>query len=88
MDGDDEVRDRALLYLEILKQKQKALSSRYILSGDCHMTALSLTATQLTSQVENSAHSVVGEVKLSLCHNSHGVILKIHQRYYCIKTVM
>lgn len=37
MDGDDEVRDRALLYLEILKQKQKALASRYILSGDCHM---------------------------------------------------
>jgi coatomer protein complex subunit gamma len=32
MDGDDEVRDRALLYLEILKQKQKALTSRYILS--------------------------------------------------------
>ena len=34
MDGDDEVRDRALLYLEILKQKQKTLASRYILSGD------------------------------------------------------
>lgn len=38
MDGDDEVRDRALLYLEILKQKQKSLSSRYILSGECHVT--------------------------------------------------
>ena len=38
MDGDDEVRDRALLYLEILKQKQKALTSRYILSGDSHMS--------------------------------------------------
>lgn len=75
MDGDDEVRDRALLYLEILKQKQKALTSRYILSGDCHMT----THCHTTSQVENSAHSVVGEVKWLLYHNSHGVILKIYQ---------
>ena len=38
MDSDDEVRDRALLYLEILKQKQKSLSSHYILSGESHMT--------------------------------------------------
>ena len=37
MDSDDEVRDRALLYLEILKQKQKALASHYILSGECHV---------------------------------------------------
>jgi len=32
LDNDDEVRDRALLYLEVLKQKQKALSSAYILN--------------------------------------------------------
>ena len=32
MDSDDEVRDRALLYLEVLKQKQRALSSAYILN--------------------------------------------------------
>ena len=38
MDSDDEVRDRALLYLEILKQKQKSLTSHYILSGESHMT--------------------------------------------------
>lgn len=32
LDNNDEVRDRALLYLEVLKQKQKALSSAYILN--------------------------------------------------------
>lgn len=32
MDNDDEVRDRALLYLQVLRQKQKALSSAYILN--------------------------------------------------------
>lgn len=32
LDNDDEVRDRALLYHEVLKQKQKALSSSYILN--------------------------------------------------------
>ena len=38
LDNDDEVRDRALLYLEVLKQKQKALSSAYILNSKCvHM---------------------------------------------------
>ena len=35
LDNDDEVRDRALLYLEVLKQKQKALSSAYILNSKC-----------------------------------------------------
>ena len=33
LDSDDEVRDRALLYLEVLKQKQKVLSSAYILNS-------------------------------------------------------
>jgi coatomer protein complex subunit gamma len=32
LDVDDEVRDRSLLYLEVLKQKQKSLSSSYILN--------------------------------------------------------
>ena len=32
MDNDDEVRDRALLYLQVLRQKQKALSSTFILN--------------------------------------------------------
>lgn len=32
LDNNDEVRDRALLYLEVLRQKQKALSSAYILN--------------------------------------------------------
>lgn len=33
LDTDDEVRDRATFYLNILKQKQKALNSAYILNG-------------------------------------------------------
>ena len=32
LDNDDEVRDRSLLYLEVLKQKQKSLSSAFILN--------------------------------------------------------
>ncbi|XP_003384949.1 PREDICTED: coatomer subunit gamma-2-like [Amphimedon queenslandica] len=32
LDNDDEVRDRALLYMEVLKQKQKSLSSAFILN--------------------------------------------------------
>ena len=35
LDSDDEVRDRALLYHEVLTQKQKALSSAYILNREC-----------------------------------------------------
>lgn len=44
LDNNDEVRDRALLYLEVLKQKQKALSSAYILnrkSGQALQSVLS-----------------------------------------------
>ena len=33
MDTDDEVRDRATFYVNILKEKEKALSSGYILNG-------------------------------------------------------
>jgi len=33
MDTDDEVRDRATLYLTILQQKQASLNSQYILNG-------------------------------------------------------
>ena len=32
LDSDDEVRDRALLYLEVLKRNQKSLTSSYILN--------------------------------------------------------
>ena len=35
LDSDDEVRDRSLLYIEVLKQNQKALSSAYILNREC-----------------------------------------------------
>ena len=34
MDTDDEVRDRATYYLKILEEKDKALSSAYILNGN------------------------------------------------------
>lgn len=33
LDTDDEVRDRATFYVDVLKQKQKALNSAYILNG-------------------------------------------------------
>jgi hypothetical protein len=33
MDTDDEVRDRATFYVNVLKQQQRALSSAYILNG-------------------------------------------------------
>ena len=33
MDTDDEVRDRATLYMTILQQRQTALNSHYILNG-------------------------------------------------------
>lgn len=39
MDNDDEVRDRALLYLQVLRQKQKALSSAYILNRNAQLVA-------------------------------------------------
>ncbi len=32
MDDDDEVRDRALLYLQVLKKQDRALASNYILN--------------------------------------------------------
>lgn len=34
MDTDDEVRDRATFYVNVLKEKEKALSSGYILNGE------------------------------------------------------
>ena len=34
LDNDNEVRDRAILYLEVLKKRQKSLSTQYILSGE------------------------------------------------------
>lgn len=33
LDTDDEVRDRATFYVSILQEKEKALSSGYILNG-------------------------------------------------------
>lgn len=34
LDNDNEVRDRAILYLEVLKKRQKSLATQYILSGE------------------------------------------------------
>ena len=34
MDTDDEVRDKAIFYREVLKQKQAGLNSAYILNGE------------------------------------------------------
>lgn len=34
MDSDDEVRDRATFYMNVLQQKQKALNAAYIFNGE------------------------------------------------------
>lgn len=34
MDSDDEVRDRATFYMNVLQQKQKALNAAYIFNGN------------------------------------------------------
>lgn len=36
MDSDDEVRDRATFYMNVLQQKQKALNAAYIFNGKKH----------------------------------------------------
>ncbi len=42
LDTDDEVRDRATFYLNVLQQKQKAINSAYILNGErCHAYSVS-----------------------------------------------
>lgn len=39
MDSDDEVRDRATFYMNVLQQKQKALNAAYIFNGNrCFIT--------------------------------------------------
>ena len=43
LDSDDEVRDRATFYVRVLKERQKALNSAYILNGKNENNILSLT---------------------------------------------
>lgn len=44
MDSDDEVRDRATFYMNVLQQKQKALNAAYIFNGKvCLLGLLFLT---------------------------------------------
>lgn len=43
MDNDDEVRDRAILYLQVLKQNQKALSSTFILNREFIASSTSMS---------------------------------------------
>lgn len=38
MDSDDEVRDRATFYMNVLQQKQKALNAAYIFNGMIQIT--------------------------------------------------
>lgn len=42
MDDDNEVRDRATFYLNVLEQKQKALNAGYILNGNTRSPQTSL----------------------------------------------
>lgn len=39
MDSDDEVRDRATFYMNVLQQKQKALNAAYIFNGEKSLRA-------------------------------------------------
>lgn len=43
MDDDNEVRDRATFYLNVLEQKQKALNAGYILNGESFPSYLGLS---------------------------------------------
>lgn len=40
MDSDDEVRDRATFYMNVLQQKQKALNAAYIFNGKDTQTGM------------------------------------------------
>ena len=60
LDNDDEVRDRALLYHEVLKQKQKALSSAYILNRE----SLSLSLSLSLSHTHTHTHSLIANSTL------------------------
>ena len=47
MDDDNEVRDRATFYLNVLEQKQKALNAGYILNGEPSLPATALAHLEL-----------------------------------------
>ena len=50
MDSDDEVRDRATFYMNVLQQKQKALNAAYIFNGELgHSHSLTLRIHCLTA---------------------------------------
>lgn len=50
MDSDDEVRDRATFYMNVLQQKQKALNAAYIFNGKDTQTRGSLSGSLMSEQ--------------------------------------
>lgn len=56
MDSDDEVRDRATFYMNILQQKQKALNAAYIFNG---------------KKIKNYTHTHIWSVLISGCECVH-----------------
>lgn len=48
MDSDDEVRDRATFYMNVLQQKQKALNAAYIFNGTDTPTHCRATGRDIT----------------------------------------
>lgn len=53
MDSDDEVRDRATFYMNVLQQKQKALNAAYIFNGTIQtLTAVDISAEPYTTKNE------------------------------------
>uniref|UniRef100_A0A8K9XF12 Coatomer subunit gamma n=1 Tax=Oncorhynchus mykiss TaxID=8022 RepID=A0A8K9XF12_ONCMY len=58
MDSDDEVRDRATFYMNVLQQKQKALNAAYIFNGENTHCAPSLNLRALVELTRLSVSSV------------------------------
>lgn len=52
MDSDDEVRDRATFYMNILQQKQKALNAAYIFNG---------------KKIKTHTHKVCADLRMWVC---------------------
>jgi len=71
MDSDDEVRDRATFYMNVLQQKQKALNAAYIFNGT-HTHTHTHTRGTLSNCV-----CLLGKIDKP-CLHSAGVVINVH----------
>lgn len=58
MDSDDEVRDRATFYMNVLQQKQKALNAAYIFNGKCPLFNACLTENQKARKTNSTCQTM------------------------------